>query len=97
MKQQGVMLIEALIGILIRNSIILVHEIQLESSDQPLRRVGLLVDLRVVRVRPLRELLPDLLINARLVRQFQIVNGREPERIAAAVRGEHVGTIVYAD
>jgi molybdenum storage protein len=46
---------------------------------------------------PFDEVLPDLLINARLVRQFQIVNGREPERIAAAVRGEHVGTIVYAD
>jgi molybdenum storage protein len=46
---------------------------------------------------PFDELLPDLLINARLVRQFQIVNGREPERIAAAIRGEHVGTIVYAD
>src|ERR687893_554500 len=46
---------------------------------------------------PFDELLPDLLINARLVQQFQIVNGREPERIAAAVRGEHVGTIVYAD
>ena len=46
---------------------------------------------------PFDELLPDLLINAKLVRQFQIVNGYEPERIAAAIRGEHVGTIVYAD
>lgn len=46
---------------------------------------------------PFDEVLPDVLINARLVRQFQIVNGRYPERIAAAVRGEHVGTIVYAD
>jgi isopentenyl phosphate kinase len=25
------------------------------------------------------------------------VNGRDPDRIAAAVRGEHAGTIVYAD
>jgi molybdenum storage protein len=46
---------------------------------------------------PFDELLPDLLLNARLIHQVQIVNGREPERIAAAVRGEHVGTIVYAD
>ncbi len=46
---------------------------------------------------PFDEVLPDLLLNARLVRQFQIVNGRVPERIAAAVAGEHVGTIVYAD
>ena len=35
--------------------------------------------------------------NARLVRRFQIVNGLDPERLAAAARGEHVGTIVYAD
>ncbi len=46
---------------------------------------------------PFDEVLPDLLLNARLVRQFQIVNGCEPEKVAAAVRGEHVGTIVYAD
>ena len=52
---------------------------------------------RAIKSLPFDEVLPDLLINARLVRQFQIVNGREPERTAAAVGGEHVGTIVYAD
>jgi len=52
---------------------------------------------RALKSLPFDEVLPDLLLNARLVKQFQIVNGREPERIAAAVRGEHVGTIVYAD
>lgn len=52
---------------------------------------------RALKTLPFDEVLPDLLINARLVRQFQVVNGREPERIAAAIRGEHVGTIVYAD
>ena len=52
---------------------------------------------RALESLPFDEVLPDLLINARLVKQFQIVNGREPERIAASVRGEHVGTIVYAD
>ena len=46
---------------------------------------------------PFDEILPDLLVNARLIRQFQIVNGRKPEFIEAAVRGEHVGTIVHAD
>lgn len=46
---------------------------------------------------PFDEILLDLLVNARLVRQFQIVNGCKPECIAAAVRGEHVGTIVHAD
>jgi molybdenum storage protein len=52
---------------------------------------------RALKSLPFDELLPDLLINARLVHQFQIVNGHEPEQIAAAIRGEHVGTIVYAD
>jgi molybdenum storage protein len=46
---------------------------------------------------PFDEVLPDLLLNARLVRRFQVVNGRDPDRIAAAVRGEHAGTLVHAD
>jgi molybdenum storage protein len=46
---------------------------------------------------PFDEVLPDIVLNARLVKQFQVVNGRDPDRIAAAVRGEHAGTIVYAD
>jgi len=37
-----------------------------------------------------------LLDNARLLRSFQIVNGRYPDRIVAALDGEHVGTVVYA-
>ncbi|HEX6751887.1 MAG TPA: hypothetical protein VF092_31625 [Longimicrobium sp.] len=52
---------------------------------------------RALKSLPFDEVLPDLLLNARLVRQFQVVNGRDPDRIAAAVRGEHAGTIVYAD
>jgi isopentenyl phosphate kinase len=31
------------------------------------------------------------------VRSFQLINGRRPELIARALRGEHVGTIVHAD
>jgi molybdenum storage protein len=38
----------------------------------------------------------DLLDNARLVDHFQVINGRHPERIEAALNGEHVGTIVRA-
>jgi molybdenum storage protein len=34
--------------------------------------------------------------NARLLRSIQIVNGRHPERIKAALEGEHVGTIIHA-
>lgn len=52
---------------------------------------------RALRSLPFDEVLADVLLNARLVRQFQLVNGRDPDRIAAAVRGEHAGTIVYAD
>ncbi|MDB4951269.1 MAG: aspartate/glutamate/uridylate kinase [Gemmatimonadetes bacterium] len=52
---------------------------------------------RKLKTLPFDEVLPDVLLNARLVTQFQVVNGRDPDRIAAAVRGEHAGTIVYAD
>lgn len=52
---------------------------------------------RGLKSLPFDEVLMDVLLNARLVRQFQVVNGRDPDRIAAAVRGEHAGTIVYAD
>jgi len=46
---------------------------------------------------PFERILLELLENSRLLRSFQIVNGRHPERIAAALNGEHVGTIVYAN
>ncbi|HSU17668.1 hypothetical protein [Longimicrobium sp.] len=52
---------------------------------------------RALKSLPFDEVLPDILLTARLVTQFQVVNGRDPDRIAAAVRGEHAGTIVYAD
>ena len=45
---------------------------------------------------PFERILLDLLDNARLLRSFQVVNGRHPERIVAALEGEHVGTIVHA-
>lgn len=44
---------------------------------------------------PFDRVLLDLLDNARLIDRFQIVNGLDPRRIAAAVHGEHVGTIVH--
>lgn len=45
---------------------------------------------------PFERVLLDLLENARLLKSFQIVNGRHPESIEAALAGEHVGTIVHA-
>ncbi len=56
-------------------------------------------DLRKRRLStlPFDRVLVDLLEHARLVKQFQIVNGHRPERIAAALAGQRVGTIVHAD
>ena len=46
---------------------------------------------------PFERVLLDLLSEARLVRSFQIVNGLKPERIEAALNGEHVGSLIHAD
>jgi molybdenum storage protein len=39
----------------------------------------------------------DLLEHARLVTRMQIINGREPDRLAGALRGERVGSIIKKD
>lgn len=46
---------------------------------------------------PFDEILLDLLERSRLVKRFQIVNGLKPELLAAALDGEHVGTLVHAE
>jgi molybdenum storage protein len=46
---------------------------------------------------PFERIMLDLLDHARLLKQFQIINGRRPEQIIRALGGEHVGTIIYAD
>ncbi|MBV8199467.1 MAG: uridylate kinase [Acidobacteria bacterium] len=46
---------------------------------------------------PFEPILLDLLANARLLDRFQLINGRHPERIQAALAGEHAGTIVRHD
>jgi molybdenum storage protein len=46
---------------------------------------------------PFDRVLLDLLENARLVTRVQIINGLEPDRLAGALRGERVGTIVRKD
>ena len=43
---------------------------------------------------PFDRALIDLLEHARLVDRVQIINGRKPELLAGALRGEHVGTII---
>jgi molybdenum storage protein len=52
---------------------------------------------RELETLPFERILLDLLDHARLIKRFQLINGRMPERIIQALEGEHVGTIVYAD
>jgi molybdenum storage protein len=61
-----------------------------EISIADLRRRGL-------ATLPFEPILLDLLANARLLDRFQLINGRRPERIQAALEGQHVGTIVRRD
>lgn len=49
---------------------------------------------RALPTLPFDRVLLDLLDTARLVHSFQVINGRRPERLKAALDGEHVGTIV---
>jgi len=52
---------------------------------------------RKLKTLPFDRVVLDLLEKSRLVKSFQIVNGLHPERIEAALNGEHVGTIVHVD
>jgi len=61
-----------------------------EISSSELRK-------RHLETLPFERVLLDLLDTARLLRSFQIVNGRRPETITAALKGEHVGTVIHAD
>ena len=51
---------------------------------------------RNLKTLPFDRVLLELLGSSRLLHSFQIVNGLKPERIAQALQGEHVGTIVTA-
>ncbi len=44
---------------------------------------------------PFDRVLLDLLASARLLEQFQVINGLKPELLMPALNGEHVGTIIY--
>jgi molybdenum storage protein len=46
---------------------------------------------------PFDRALIGLLARARLVTRIQIINGLEPDRLAGALRGERVGTIIRRD
>jgi molybdenum storage protein len=52
---------------------------------------------RELETLPFERIMLELLDHARLLKQFQIINGRKPEQIIRALAGERVGTVVYAD
>ena len=52
---------------------------------------------RNIKSLPFDRIILDLLERGRLCREVQVINGLVPERIEAALNGEHVGTIVYAE
>lgn len=43
---------------------------------------------------PIDRALPEIMANARHIARVQVVNGLVPGRLTAALRGEHVGTII---
>lgn len=44
---------------------------------------------------PIDQVLIDVMANARHIKRVQIINGLVPGRLTAALRGEHVGTVVH--
>jgi molybdenum storage protein len=43
---------------------------------------------------PLDRALLEVMVNARHIERVQVVNGRVPGRLTAALRGQHVGTVI---
>jgi len=39
----------------------------------------------------------EMMLNARSVKQVQVINGLKPGMLSSALNGEHVGTIIYQD
>lgn len=51
---------------------------------------------KVTGTLPLDRALLDVMGTARHIERVQVVNGRVPGRLTAALRGEHVGTIIHS-
>ena len=87
-------------------SVTLIKDVDGVYDADPAQHPGATL-LRKVSTRELREralsslpfdrVLLDLLERGQAVRQLQVINGLRPELLAPALRGEHVGTIVYAE
>jgi molybdenum storage protein len=52
---------------------------------------------RKLATLPFDAVLLDLLDSAKLLDRFQLINAAHPERIRAALAGEHVGTVVFGE
>lgn len=64
---------------------------------QLIREIGAAeLERRTLPSLPFDRVLLKLLGSARLLKQFQVVNGHKPETIEAALNGENAGTIVHA-
>ena len=62
-------------------------------GEEVAKRSNLVVDLDDLVVE--RRVL-EMMLNARHARKIQVINGLKPGNITRALRGEHVGTIIYA-
>jgi len=69
-----------------------------DSSAEFLPEIGVqeLLDMNLPDL-PIEHACLEAMLNARHVRKVQLVNGMEPELLARALDGEHVGTIIDAD
>lgn len=86
-------------------SVILVKDVQgLYTEDPKVNPNAQFIDeisvkdleAKKLKTLPFDPVLLDILKTSRLVSQFQIVDGKNPEHLQQAVEGHHVGTIVHA-
>ena len=71
---------------------------KLNSSAQFIDEIGVKeLENKNLSTLPFDPVLLDILKTSRLVSQFQVVDGKNPETVQRAVEGQHVGTIIHAD
>jgi len=69
-----------------------------EGDAELIPRVGAAELLAMdIATLPIDRLVLELMANAKHQKEIQIVNGLVPGNVTKALRGEHVGTIIYAD
>jgi molybdenum storage protein len=67
-----------------------------DGAQARLLRVTSAADLAILHgTLPIDRALLDVMVSARHLERVQVVNGLVPGRLTAALRGEHVGTIIH--